>query len=73
MSTINNIDNTYNKYNDEPVEYCPHCLSLAIREEDGIKYCDKCGNTEIKETDIFTWENLYQQRYGTFYIKKDGK
>lgn len=37
------------EYNNIPVVYCKHCLSLAIRNSDGIDYCDKCGGTETGE------------------------
>ena len=58
------------QYNDIPVEYCAHCLSLAIMDADGIPYCNECGSTDIKEANIFDWENLYKTRYGKSYIGK---
>ena len=58
------------QYNDIPVEYCAHCLSLAIMDADGIPYCNECGSTDIKKANIFDWENLYKTRYGKSYIGK---
>ena len=47
------------EYNNIPVVYCKHCLSLAIRNSDGIDYCDKCGGTETGEAHIHEWEKMY--------------
>lgn len=53
------------EYNDEPVYYCPHCLSLKIKILDSfVDYCDDCGCTEIETTDIFTWREMYKKRFG---------
>lgn len=57
-------------YNQEPVEYCTHCLSLAIRDVNGQPYCDKCGCTITAKTDIHNWERMYGQTYGNNYINK---
>lgn len=57
-------------YNSEPVEYCTHCLSLAIRDINNQPYCDECGCTATDKTDIHTWENMYKQMYGKNYINK---
>lgn len=61
--------NINNSYNNEPVVYCPQCLSLRIRDLSGTAYCDNCGNTEIKEASIFDWEDMYEARYGEKYVK----
>lgn len=61
---------THNEYNEIPVEYCAHCLSLAIMDVEGTPYCSKCGSTDIKKANIFDWENLYKTRYGKSYIGK---
>lgn len=58
-------------FNEEPVEYCKHCLSLAIRDVNNQPYCDKCGSTNVDSTDIFTWEQLYVNMYGTKFINKN--
>lgn len=63
------ILNINNPYNEEPVVYCPQCLSLKIREVAGTDYCDDCGNTEMKEASIFEWENMYEAKYGEKYVK----
>lgn len=55
-------------YNSEPVHYCTHCLSLAIRTVDGTDFCDKCGGTDIKEANIFDWEEMWLQKYGEKYL-----
>lgn len=51
-------------YNDEPVFYCKHCLSLNIKIMEDTDYCDDCGNTETLETHIDVWSLLYENRYG---------
>lgn len=56
------------EYNDEPVEYCVHCLSLAIREVNGGPYCDKCGCTATAKVDIHTWESMYENIHGAKYV-----
>jgi hypothetical protein len=55
-------------YNNEPVYYCKECLSLKIRTLDVADYCDTCSSTEIGITDIFTWEKMYEQKYGKKFI-----
>lgn len=68
-------------YNEIPVVFCKHCLSLDIKvidenmNTDYIDYCDKCGSTDIDVTDIFTWEKLYEQKYNKKYleVKKNGR
>lgn len=47
-----------NDYNEEPILYCTHCLSLYIVEYEGTDYCKKCGSTHIKELLIEDWEKL---------------
>lgn len=56
------------EYNNIPVVYCKHCLSLAIMNLDGIDYCDKCGGTETGEAHIHEWEKMYGQKYGGNYL-----
>ena len=56
-------------YDSIPVRYCKTCLSLRIKsvdeehDEDFLEYCDECGSTDIDETDIHTWEKMYEQKY----------
>ena len=42
------------EYNDEPVFYCKHCLSLKIRDAGlpDLLYCDECGSADILTTNI---------------------
>lgn len=61
------------EYNDIPVFYCKHCLSLKIVGESqlpDLEYCDDCGSTNIEQTDISTWEKMYEQRYGFKLLDK---
>jgi hypothetical protein len=49
------------QYNQEPVYYCTHCLSLDIEltdseDHNSLSFCGHCGATDIKSTDIHTWE-----------------
>ena len=65
-------------YDAIPVFYCKQCLSLRIKELPGggnVDFCDDCNSTNIATADIFTWEQLYEQRYGNKYINldKDGR
>lgn len=61
-------------YNSEPVFYCKHCLSLNIKsvddsiDADNLDFCDECGSTEIDKTDIYTWEKMYEQKYGRNFL-----
>lgn len=68
-----NIDNPPNNYNEVPVLYCKHCLSLKIRNvpimEDS-DYCDDCGSTNIGECSIEEWEALYKNKYGHRYLEE---
>lgn len=61
-------------YNNEPVFYCNSCLSLKIKTVASgldLDYCDECGSTDIEETHIETWKNLYRERYGFDYLTKE--
>lgn len=60
----------HKEYDNEPVEYCVHCLSLAIRDIGNQPYCDKCGSCNTAKTDIHSWETMYGQRYGGSYVTK---
>lgn len=58
-------------YDAIPVFYCKQCLSLRIKGLPGnnnIDFCDDCNSTDISTADIFTWEELYKQRYGNYLI-----
>lgn len=65
-------------YDAIPVFYCKQCLSLRIKGlpgNDNIDFCDDCNSTDVESTDIFTWQELYKQRYGNSYLNlnKDGR
>lgn len=65
-------------YDAIPVFYCKQCLSLRIKGlpgNDNIDFCDDCNSTDIESIDIFTWQELYKQRYGNYYLNlnKDGR
>lgn len=54
MSNLN-TENQPNDYNEVPVLYCKHCLSLNIRNIPRMEdsdYCDECGSTDIVECSI---------------------
>ena len=58
----------YTEYGEEPVEYCAHCLSLAIMDLDGMPYCNKCGSTDINKANIMEWEKIYGAKYAGSYL-----
>ena len=62
-----------NEYNNEPVFYCKHCLSLRIKsvpDIEGLDYCDDCCSSFLYSTDIETWRQLYKDRNGFDYLDK---
>lgn len=60
-------------YNDEPVFYCKHCLSLKIRDVGlpDLLYCDDCGSTDVESTSIEEWERKYKEKYGFKFLDKN--
>lgn len=34
----------------------------------GLDYCDDCGSTDIVETDIDNWRELYKKKFGFDYL-----
>jgi hypothetical protein len=43
-------------------------MSLAVKSLNPyVDYCDNCGSTEIDTTDIYTWREMYKQRFGEDY------
>jgi hypothetical protein len=40
------------EYNNIPVSYCIHCMSLSIMRSADIDYCTECGGTEIESAQI---------------------
>lgn len=59
---------TIEEYNDEPVYYCKHCLSLKIKIVGGFDFCDECGSTAIETSHIDDWEKLYESRNGHKFL-----
>lgn len=60
-----------NKYNEDPVYYCEHCLSLHIIEEpEGICYCKKCGSTQINTASLNEYDALHLNKFGTKLFNK---
>lgn len=60
-------------YNEEPVFYCKHCLSLKIRDAGlpDLLYCDDCGSSDVLSTSIEEWEKLYEEKHGFKFINKN--
>lgn len=68
MSKLGYTNYKKDTYEEEPVKYCKHCLSLKIRELEGQQYCDTCGSTDIKESNVFEWEKLYVILHGEKFL-----
>jgi hypothetical protein len=66
----NEISNIEMKNKEDDVFYCEHCFSLKIIMIPRTVncYCGECGNTDIVETDINLWEELYTEEYGRRYL-----
>lgn len=56
-------------YNEVPVTYCSHCLSLSIKEVEGYDICQQCRGEEFEKTDITTWEKLFEEKYKEAYLE----
>ena len=72
MSNLN-TESQPNNYNDIPVLYCKHCLSLRVRDIQMMEdsdYCDECGSTNIEECSIEEWETLYKNRYRHRFLEE---
>lgn len=66
-----NTEKQCDDYNDLPILYCRHCMSLKIRNIPQVNdsdYCDECGSTDIGECHIEEWETLYEGKYGHKYL-----
>ena len=61
---------TKEDYNNIPVVYCKHCLSLNIRDAgiEELMYCDHCSCIDIGEAHIREWEEMYKKKYGFYYL-----
>lgn len=67
------MNNSKQEYNEEPVFYCKNCLSLKIKTvqvDSNLDYCDECGSTDIAQTSIEEWRNIYKNRYGIDFLNK---
>lgn len=59
---------SYSENNEEDVFYCEHCLSLNIKALGEQDFCDACGSTDIKTTNIFEWEKMFENKYGYNFL-----
>ena len=69
--------------NNEPITYCKTCLSIYIKtvefpetetgENRDVHYCVPCGNTDLEESHIGRWEDLYEEKYGEIFLTKSKK
>lgn len=59
-----NNEETIN-YNDEPVYFCKHCMSLLVMDGGFIDYCGNCGSTEIEKASLEEYDAMHKQRFGT--------
>lgn len=60
------------EYNNIPVHFCKECLSLRVMSVAGMdeaSYCDDCGSTDIGETSIKEWDELYEKKHGFKYLE----
>lgn len=67
---------TKEEYDEEPVYYCKDCLSLKVKtvfQGLGLDYCDHCGSTNIDQTHINKWEDLYKNTYGFDHLHNNKK
>lgn len=56
---------------EDKVWYCKGCLSLRVLQmSEDMLYCDDCGCTNIGEATIEEWEQMYQKKYNTKFLKK---
>ena len=63
-------ENNSSQYEEEPVFYCEHCLSLHVMvTKYGTEYCAECGSTDIVNSDLETWKHKYMLKYGKALIK----
>lgn len=70
MNKLQSMPKEEVNYNDEPVTYCKHCLSLAIKIIDTYDYCDQCGSTDVDNAHIEEWEEIYEEKYEDKHLKK---
>lgn len=71
MVNMEELENyTIEDYNNEPVYYCKHCLSLKVKIVGGYDFCDECGGTDINTAHIDDWDRLYEERYGHKFLEE---
>lgn len=72
-----------NQYDEIPIIYCQHCLSLKIKsfmsdvskysEKEGTiddyDYCDGCGSTDLITCNIKEYQELYKNKYGFYPLE----
>lgn len=59
------------EYDEIPVSYCRDCLSLKVMNVLGMEeacYCENCGCTDIAETSLEEWEELYKKKHGFKFL-----
>lgn len=66
MEETNKVD-----YNEEPVFYCEHCLSLAVMCDAPIDYCANCSSTEIRKCSLKEYDELHLKRFGKKVFYKE--
>lgn len=60
-------------FENDPVHYCVHDLSLNIRKLPGVdlEICGECGNSDFESTDITNWTKLYTEEYGEAFLDSE--
>jgi hypothetical protein len=58
-------------YNDIPVYYCKHCLSLLVKCDAPIDYCDNCSSTDIGCCSLEEYDAMHLKRFGRKVFYKD--
>ena len=58
-------------YNDIPVYYCKHCLSLLVKCDAPIDYCDNCSSTDIGCCSLEEYDTMHLKRFGRKVFYKD--
>lgn len=65
------MNQSTNKYDEEPVFYCTRCLSLSVMaDKKGRLFCSKCGAQadRIDVCHIEKWEQLYRRVFGCSHL-----
>lgn len=67
---INSKTTNKEEYNQIPLHYCEHCLSIKVLTFDDKSFCDDCGSMDIVATQVEEWEEMYKEKYGEKYLNK---